>query len=651
MGRQPCCEKEGIKKGPWSAEEDRKLVAFITTHAGHGCWRELPKRAGLRRCGKSCRLRWINYLRPDLKRGMFSMEEENFIVHLHACYGNKWSKIASQLPGRTDNEIKNCWNTRIKKKLREMGIDPTTHKPIISEPISNPSNISGVNHSTNFIQRTGAVNDSCFPGHLPFLLNISTWPATNAAAAYPILLHETLLESPKSVMNTHASSSLSQTSPMSKCDDDYSIASSDSLSQDHPTDSNMHTAGVHAPDWLTRGSDPLVFASRGLDDKDGFLNVSQYMLPIYQSVHQNAGQHGIHLHMHNHMLRDPHPHAHASSKPMRESHLHDSLHLLHPYKGSTSPIFPPLLQDSQTAQPYVNRPSGFGVTQNCLANSPTSLKYEGDIGKPVLDSRLTSSNDVELNSIKSKQDANKAGYGQALQQLLGEGNSGFPSAQGGNWSSMMLETILAESLEGPTEASSVVNETGEANLVGQQNLASAIFNSLSNGGAWSNVDCLLSNGQQFSSRSGFITDFGFWICYWFSSVSGYWFCNQRRDSSLGLLSSGLVSRSGSASSGLWLLVSSISGYLFNNQRRDSSSGRLVLVWLVLSLVTGSVTGLWLLVSSISGYWFCNQRRDSSSGLVCSGLVSRSSAVVVQVSGYWLVLSLVIGFVIRGETAV
>nr|CCO03001.1 MYB18 transcription factor [Saccharum officinarum] len=85
--------------------------------------------AGLQRCGKSCRLRWINYLRPDLKRGAFSQDEKDLIIELHAVLGN-WSQIAAQLPGRTDNEIKNLWNSCIKKKLRQKGIDPNTHKPL-----------------------------------------------------------------------------------------------------------------------------------------------------------------------------------------------------------------------------------------------------------------------------------------------------------------------------------------------------------------------------------------------------------------------------------------------------------------------------------------------------------------------------------------
>ncbi|KAJ4950981.1 hypothetical protein NE237_027813 [Protea cynaroides] len=128
MGRSPCCDENGLKKGPWTPEEDQRLVNYIQRH-GHGSWRALPKLAGLNRCGKSCRLRWTNYLRPDIKRGKFSQEEEQTILHLHSILGNKWSAIATHLPGRTDNEIKNFWNTHLKKKLIQMGFDPMTHQP------------------------------------------------------------------------------------------------------------------------------------------------------------------------------------------------------------------------------------------------------------------------------------------------------------------------------------------------------------------------------------------------------------------------------------------------------------------------------------------------------------------------------------------
>lgn len=146
MGRQPCCDKVGLKKGPWTAEEDQKLISFILNN-GHCCWRAVPKLAGLLRCGKSCRLRWTNYLRPDLKRGVLSESEEQLIIDLHSQLGNRWSKIAAHLPGRTDNEIKNYWNTHIKKKLKRMGIDPVTHRPIIDQAESKPS-IAALNEAT-----------------------------------------------------------------------------------------------------------------------------------------------------------------------------------------------------------------------------------------------------------------------------------------------------------------------------------------------------------------------------------------------------------------------------------------------------------------------------------------------------------------------
>ncbi|KAJ0765889.1 putative transcription factor MYB family [Helianthus annuus] len=129
MGRHSGSVKQKLRKGLWSPEEDEKLVKYITRF-GVGCWSSVPQHAGLQRCGKSCRLRWINYLRPDLKRGTFSQQEENIILDLHQVLGNRWAQIAAQLPGRTDNEIKNFWNSCLKKKLMKQGIDPNTHKPI-----------------------------------------------------------------------------------------------------------------------------------------------------------------------------------------------------------------------------------------------------------------------------------------------------------------------------------------------------------------------------------------------------------------------------------------------------------------------------------------------------------------------------------------
>ncbi|KAE8670762.1 MYB306 protein [Hibiscus syriacus] len=101
MGRPPCCDKIGVKKGPWTPEEDIILVSYIQEH-GPGNWRSVPTNTGLLRCSKSCRLRWTNYLRPGIKRGNFTEQEEKMIIHLQALLGNRWAAIASYLPQRTD---------------------------------------------------------------------------------------------------------------------------------------------------------------------------------------------------------------------------------------------------------------------------------------------------------------------------------------------------------------------------------------------------------------------------------------------------------------------------------------------------------------------------------------------------------------------
>ncbi|KAK3228002.1 hypothetical protein Dsin_007864 [Dipteronia sinensis] len=166
MGRHSCCVKQKLRKGLWSPEEDEKLYNHITRF-GVGCWSSVPKLAGLQRCGKSCRLRWINYLRPDLKRGMFSQQEEDHILSLHEVLGNRWAQIAAQLPGRTDNEIKNFWNSCLKKKLMKQGIDPTTHKPIV---ISSDHDVEEKKNSTE--NKSNNLQQSTFTAQEPtFLLN------------------------------------------------------------------------------------------------------------------------------------------------------------------------------------------------------------------------------------------------------------------------------------------------------------------------------------------------------------------------------------------------------------------------------------------------------------------------------------------------
>lgn len=134
MVRPTYVDSNGMKKGAWSEEEDKKLRDYIQRY-GHWNWRLLPKFAGLSRCGKSCRLRWVNYLKPGTKHGNFSKYEEDLIIQLHNRLGNRWSSIAAELPGRTDNEIKNFWHTYIKKRGKR-NVDAIQSDSIIEENIN-----------------------------------------------------------------------------------------------------------------------------------------------------------------------------------------------------------------------------------------------------------------------------------------------------------------------------------------------------------------------------------------------------------------------------------------------------------------------------------------------------------------------------------
>ncbi|GJN10633.1 hypothetical protein PR202_ga28744 [Eleusine coracana subsp. coracana] len=140
-----------LRRGPWTVEEDLLLVNYIAVH-GEGRWNALARCAGLNRTGKSCRLRWLNYLRPDLRRGNITAQEQLLILELHSRWGNRWSKIAQHLPGRTDNEIKNYWRTRVQKHARQLGCDVNSQQfkdlmrylwmPRLLERINNDNNSS-----------------------------------------------------------------------------------------------------------------------------------------------------------------------------------------------------------------------------------------------------------------------------------------------------------------------------------------------------------------------------------------------------------------------------------------------------------------------------------------------------------------------------
>ncbi|KAL6325934.1 hypothetical protein AAG906_038425 [Vitis piasezkii] len=114
----------GLRKGAWTSEEDHLLRKCVEKY-GEGKWHQVPFRAGLNRCRKSCRLRWLNYLKPDIKRGKFAADEVDLMMRLHKLLGNRWALIAGRLPGRTSNDVKNYWNTHLRKKMVKDEVEET----------------------------------------------------------------------------------------------------------------------------------------------------------------------------------------------------------------------------------------------------------------------------------------------------------------------------------------------------------------------------------------------------------------------------------------------------------------------------------------------------------------------------------------------
>ncbi|XP_020600221.1 myb-related protein MYBAS2-like [Phalaenopsis equestris] len=125
-----------IRKGPWLVEEDAVLMDYVAKYGPHD-WSSIRSKGLLFRSGKSCRLRYVNKLKPGLKSGCkFSAEEERVVIDLQARFGNKWARISTHLPGRTDNDVKNFWSIR-QKRLAKLLQTSSPVRPLIKQRKAN----------------------------------------------------------------------------------------------------------------------------------------------------------------------------------------------------------------------------------------------------------------------------------------------------------------------------------------------------------------------------------------------------------------------------------------------------------------------------------------------------------------------------------
>nr|QIG55736.1 MYB transcription factor [Paeonia suffruticosa] len=198
-------EEIELRRGPWTHEEDTQLIHYVTCH-GEGRWNLLAKCAGLKRSGKSCRLRWLNYLKPDVKRGNLTHEEQLLILELHSKWGNRWAKIAQHLPGRTDNEIKNYWRTRVQKQAKQLNIESNSKSFLDAfQRFWKPRLLQKMEQSTTTLNssQSSAIPSVSSPVPLSSIKEISN-SATSPSSTSPDSITTTqLLEIPEKQTNPH----------------------------------------------------------------------------------------------------------------------------------------------------------------------------------------------------------------------------------------------------------------------------------------------------------------------------------------------------------------------------------------------------------------------------------------------------------------
>lgn len=163
-----------MQKKLWSPEEDEALKRFVEKH---GCakWSRVARLAGLQhRCPKSCRLRWVNYLRPGLTHGPFSAQEIRLLLGLHSQLGNKWSQIAAYMPGRSDNDVKNAWHLCSRRKKRSL-FKKQQGGLLLIPPTSIPSKIGTSQDAHGRMIRCTSASAQGMPSQRSLMSMIKPW--------------------------------------------------------------------------------------------------------------------------------------------------------------------------------------------------------------------------------------------------------------------------------------------------------------------------------------------------------------------------------------------------------------------------------------------------------------------------------------------